>query len=104
MATAPTSQDADLRTQNHILRRLLDVSLVLNSNFALQPLLKYIMDAASEITNSEAASILLIDKRTNELYFIASNSPSDQRMLHIPVPMEGSIAGTIVRENRSITI
>jgi len=90
--------------QVQILRRLLDAGLVLNSNFALEPLLMYIMDAASEITNAEAASILLIDKRTNELYFVASNTPNEGRLSHIPIPLDDSIAGTIVLENRSIII
>ncbi len=104
MTTASTTQTLNYQKQNHILKRLLDVSLVLNSNFALEPLLKYIMDAASEITASEAASILLIDKRTNELYFVASNTANANKMSHIPVPLENSIAGTIVVENRSIII
>ncbi len=106
MTTAPATQSqvADLQKQTHILTRLLDVSLVLNSNFELEPLLKYILDAASEITHSQSASILLIDKRTNELYFIASNTTDQDRMSHIPVPLDNSIAGTIVTENRSIVI
>lgn len=104
MTTASVPPATDLQKQNQILKRLLDVSLVLNSNFAIDPLLTYIMEAASEITGSEAASILLIDKRTNELYFVATNTPNANTMLGIPVPLENSVAGSIVRENRSIII
>jgi len=92
-------------TQNHILKRLLEVSLVLNSSLAIEPLLRYIMDSASEITDSEAASILLIDRHTNELYFAATNTPgAEQQMAHIPVPLDNSIAGTVIRENKAVII
>ncbi len=92
-------------TQNRILKRLLEVSLVLNSSLAIEPLLRYIMDSASEITDSEAASILLIDRHTHELYFAATNTPgAEQQMAHIPVPIDNSIAGTVIRENRAVII
>ncbi len=89
-----------------VLNRLLEVSLILNSNLALDPLLDYIMEATCEITRAEAASIMLYDQKTDELHFVASNSPGTdkKKLAEIPVPMEGSIAGQIVRENRSIVI
>jgi signal transduction histidine kinase len=102
--TIDMSQGA-VSTQNRILRRLLDVSLVLNSSLAIEPLLRYIMDSASEITNSQAASILLIDRHTNELYFAATNTPgAEQQMAHIPVPLDNSIAGTVIRDNKAVII
>lgn len=94
----------DPRLENEILKRLLDVSLVLNSNFDLETLLGYIMEAAAEITHSEAASILLVDPRTNELYFISSNTENVSQLRRILVPMEDSIAGAIVRTNKPIVI
>lgn len=95
-----------LQRRNAILSRLLEVSLILNSNMALKPLLTYIMEAACEITESEAASILLYDRNTDELRFVASNTPGANidEMLKIAVPMQGSIAGQIARENRHIVI
>jgi signal transduction histidine kinase len=96
----------ELQRRNTILRRLLDVSLILNANLELQPLLRFIMDAVCEITNAEACSILLYNAKLNELRFVASNSPGvDIRQLSkIPVPMEGSIAGQIASENVPIVI
>src|SRR5436189_5542352 len=86
------------------LNRMVQVSLVMNSTLKLQPLLEYIMDAATEITNAEAASILLMDKNTNELRFTAATGPEAEDLLGIVVPLEGSIAGTIISENRAIII
>ncbi len=103
-----TSQgrDQELQRRNSLLGRLLEVSLILNSNLALDLLLDFIMKATCEITGSEAASIMLYDRNTDELRFVASNSPGSDitEMAKIPVPMTSSIGGQIVRENRPITI
>jgi signal transduction histidine kinase len=99
-------QLTDAQQQNRLLARLLEVSLILNSNLAIAPLLGFIMDATCETTQCEASSILLYNRNSDELRFVASNSPGTDpaEMASIPVPMEGSIAGQIVRENRSIVI
>ena len=68
-------QSTDLQRRNAILTRMLEVSLVLNSNLALKPLLTYIMEEACAITEAEAASVLLYDRKTDELRFVASMSP-----------------------------
>jgi len=97
---------AVLQRSNRIYARLLEVSLILNTNLAIRPILNSIMEAACEITNSEAASILLYNPNTDELRFVASTTPGIdvEEMLRIPVPMQGSIAGQIARENRPIII
>jgi signal transduction histidine kinase len=103
---ATQEQVIDLQRQNAVLNRLLDVSLILNSNLAIKPLLGFIMEATCEITSSEAASIMLYDRNADQLRFVAANSPGTDmaKLTAIPVPMEGSIGGQIVRENRSIMI
>src|SRR5258707_995565 len=99
-------QTVNLQKQVNVLARLLEVSLILNSNLALAPLLRFIMEAACEITQSEASSILLYSETTDELRFVASNSPGtpQEQMAEIAVPMDGSIAGQIVRDKKPIVI
>jgi signal transduction histidine kinase len=72
----------------------------------LAPLLDFIMEATNEITFAEAASILLYDQKTDELHFAASNTPNadSKKLAEIPVPMDGSIAGQVIRENRAIIV
>ncbi len=96
----------DLAHQNAILQRLLEISLALNGTFALKPLLNEILTAACEIVNSEAASLLLYITNTDELRFVASNTPGEnhETLMRTPVPAEGSVAGQIARENRPIII
>src|SRR5689334_24566979 len=101
-----STQNTNLQDSIKVLNRLLDVSLILNSNLALEPLLDHILTATCEITRAGAASIMLYDQKMDELRIVASNSPGiDKRKLaEIPVPMEGSIGGQIVRENHFIVI
>lgn len=96
----------DLARQNAIFQRLLEISLALNSTLTLKPLLDEILTAACEIVNAEAASLLLYVANTNELRFVASNTPSENHevLLRTPVPLYGSVAGQIARENRPIVI
>lgn len=96
----------DSQRRSTTLRRLLEISLLLNSNQNIDSMLKEIMDAVCEITNAEASSILLYDRNADELHFAASNTPDTNigELSTIPVPMEGSIAGQIVRENRVMVI
>jgi signal transduction histidine kinase len=103
---ADTANERELKRRCDALSRLLEVSLVLNTDLSLEPILKFIMEAACEITGAQAASILLYDRNTDALRFAASNSLGIdvEEMLRIPVPMEGSIAGQIVREDRAILI
>jgi signal transduction histidine kinase len=86
-----------------ILTRLTEISASLNSNLKLKPLLSIIMEAAAEIVDAEAASVLLWDAKANELRF-ASTTTDSQTLIGSTVPLEGSIAGTVMRENRVVVV
>ncbi|HEX3051668.1 MAG TPA: GAF domain-containing protein, partial [Aggregatilineaceae bacterium] len=96
------AQEKEIRRLN----RLVEASLVINSTLDLRVLLELIMDHAAEITGAESASIMLYDRNSNELHFVAStsSSPVAKDLLKIPVPLDGSLAGTILRENRAIVL
>src|SRR3990172_7888357 len=57
----------------HHLERLLEVSRTLSSTHDLPQLLQSVVDSAAELTQSEAASILLYDPSAGELRFEASS-------------------------------
>lgn len=95
---------AQLEHRIEMLNRLVEVSTRLNSTVHLDELLRYIMDAAAEITNSEAASVLLWNQNTRELVFVATTTDSPIDVLGKPVPLEGSIAGTIMREREIVQV
>jgi len=75
--------------------RLMEISRQLNSTLDLGALLSRIVDAATELTATEQASILLLDPATGELRFEAASNLTGSSMAAIPVPMEGSLAGWV---------
>lgn len=81
-------------------RRLIEISRDLASTLELDPLLTRIVEAARDITDAEAASILLYDQAGRQLYFqVATNM--DPMMRGLAVPMD-SIAGWIVTNRKSV--
>jgi signal transduction histidine kinase len=102
--TPPEANLSGLEYKLNALNRLVEVSLVMNSTLKLQPLLQYIMESATEITGAEAASILLVDRNTGELRFAAATGSASKNLIGMIVPIEGSIAGAIIMENRALII
>ena len=86
---------------NH-LQRLLEISRNLGSTHRLDELLSMVMDVATDLTNTETASILLVDGSTGQLHFVASTSGVVPK--NTLVPLENSIAGWVVRNGRSLIL
>ncbi|MCL4247622.1 MAG: GAF domain-containing sensor histidine kinase [Anaerolineae bacterium] len=76
--------------------RILEISQELAVMFDHQALLRVIVNAASELTDSEASSILLLDSATGELRFEMASNMVSSDLTNIVVPIEGSIAGWVV--------
>ncbi len=87
------------------LERIVEISRILSSTLELQPLLRKITQVATELTNTEACSILLYDKASGELRFTpATISTSPEKLLNVAVPLDNSIAGWVFRKVRPILI
>ncbi len=86
------------------LERLVEVSLTLNSTQNLDELLQSIIQTATEILECEAASILLHDEKRNRLFFAAATGSDPKKLAQIPVPLDGSLAGNIFRDDKTIIL
>lgn len=95
---------AQLERKVQVYARLSEISTILNSTLKLKPLLNVLVDAAAEIVEAESASVLLWDARKNELRFAATTSSSRMGLTGQLVPIENSIVGTVMRENRVIAV
>jgi signal transduction histidine kinase len=84
--------------------RLMEISQQLNATLDLGTLLNRIIKAATELTDTEGASILLIDQATGELRFEAASAMSSGAMEAIVVPMEGSLAGWVVQNGQPVLV
>ncbi len=84
------------------LERLIEIGRTLNSTLNLRPLLNRIVQAAQELSQSEACSILLLDRRSGQLRFEAATDLPGVRF--ITVPLEGSIAGWVVQTGEPLVV
>ncbi len=86
------------------LERIVKVSQILNSTLSVEPLLQIIIQAATELTNTEACSIMLIDKNTGELRFAEATGGATEALKKVSVPLDNSIGGWVVRMDRPLLI
>jgi signal transduction histidine kinase len=98
----PTSLNPD--TMRRQFSQLVEISVTLNSTLDPDQLLRFIIKTAADLLNCEAASILLFDEKRQELFFATASDDDLTQLAQIPVPLEGSLAGTIFCENRPLVI
>jgi signal transduction histidine kinase len=85
-------------------RRLIAIARDLASTLDLDVLLNRIIRAAADITEAEAASILLYDDAARQLNFQVTTNLDLQTMRGLIVPLDGSIAGWIVTNREPVRI
>jgi signal transduction histidine kinase len=86
------------------LERLLTVTHELGSATAIEDLLQRLTAAASELTNSEGASLLEFDETLNSLHFVAAPWLREQPLKDVAVPLDASIAGWVFGNNEPLAI
>ncbi|NUM43622.1 MAG: GAF domain-containing sensor histidine kinase [Anaerolineales bacterium] len=84
-------------------RRLVELSRDVASTLELDALLNRIVTAAKEISESEAASILLYEESLKQLFFQASTNLDSPMMGGLRVPLD-SIAGWIINNKKPLVI
>ncbi len=84
--------------------RLMELSRSLISTLDIGILLEQIVLAAVELTETEASSILLLDKLTGTLRFEAAIDPQGVSLASMDVPLKGSIAGWVVTHGEPLVI
>jgi len=102
VSTSEPLREELMRLRDMVIQRskLLEISVTLNSTLELDTLLQFIINSAADLMDSEGASILLVDENTKDLYFAAATGADPEELRTIPVPLYGSIAGTIFREDK----
>ncbi|HLB63773.1 MAG TPA: ATP-binding protein [Anaerolineales bacterium] len=88
----------------HRYARLLEVVTGLASTFDLEILLQRTVDAAQELTDSEATSLLLYDPKAHQLYFEAASNLNPGGLGHQAVPAENSIAGWVFTRREPLLV
>lgn len=96
-------ENEQLKKKIKVMTTLAEINQFLNSRVHLEPLLQHIMDVAVEITECEAASVLLWNAKSHQLFFAASTSDTSGSLIGKPVPMD-SIAGTVLMQNKIVQV
>jgi len=86
------------------LERLMEISHGLASTLDLGRLLRKIVDAARELTDTEASSILLFDSASGELRFEATTNLRVGDLEGVAVPLQNSIAGWVVTHAQPLVV
>jgi signal transduction histidine kinase len=109
--TQPLTESGRLRRSVSILERrtqqltrILEINQQMTSTLELEPLLQQIIRAATELTDTEGASIMLYDEKAAELRFAAVTGKNAEELSKMRVPVEGSIAGTIWKTGQPMLI
>ena len=96
--------EGEASRQINRLRRLVEISRVLSSTLQVEPLLAAIIDTAAELTDTEASSIFSLEPGSQELRFAAASGAKRDQLKDIAVPLEGSIAGWVVRHGQAVIL
>jgi signal transduction histidine kinase len=101
---AAQTEVADLRRMVVQLSRLVEISVTLNSTLDRETLLRFIAASAADVLEAEMAVILLVDPNTRALQAVAAAGPTPPPASSADIPQEGSIAGTVLREQRPLIL
>lgn len=94
--------------KNHLLdryQRLVEIARDLASTLNLDALLTRIVNVAVELSGCEAASILLYDEKSDQLFFHTSSNMDKLPMMRgMRVPGEGSLAGWVIANRKVVAV
>ncbi|MDR0644716.1 MAG: sigma 54-interacting transcriptional regulator [Treponema sp.] len=94
-------QTVDIRKFN----TLVDFNTRINSSIQdLTSLLTEIIDSAAKLCDAEASSLLLLDKKTNLLYFEVALGPKGTEVKRFQLDKNEGIAGWVIKHNEPVVL
>jgi GAF domain-containing protein len=93
-------------TQDEVtaLRRIIEITGLLNSTLDLDQLLSQIMSAASELTGAETSSLLLVEPESGDLTIFVATGESGAQVERRSVPAHQGIAGWVVDNGEAAVV
>lgn len=89
---------------NFLLSEMIKVSKMINSTLDLNSLLESIMDSAKIVLKAEASSLMLIDRKTNELFFNIISGEKERDLKEIRIPIGVGIAGIVAETCKPLVV
>jgi len=83
---------------------LLQANRIISSKLEVNEVLLTVLKLATEVVRAEASSILLLDEKTNELYFDVALGTASDSVKQIRLKMGEGIAGWVAKENKPLIV
>jgi GAF domain-containing protein len=89
---------ADASTHDEVaaLKRIIEITGLLNTTLDLDELLQKIMTSAAELLDAETSSLLLVDEESGDLDITTATGESGEQITRRKVPAHQGIAGWVV--------
>ncbi|MCK5251157.1 MAG: GAF domain-containing protein, partial [Spirochaetaceae bacterium] len=95
----------EVRNEVRRLETLIEINALINSQFRdVRVLLSRIMESAEKLIGSDASSLLLVDKGTNQLYFEIALGDKGEDVKKYTLGMGEGIAGWVAQNDRSLVV
>lgn len=92
------------RTDDASFERLKEISTWVSSINDLDRLLALITETAKKVMNTKASSLLLLDKKTNKLYFKVATGESKEKVKDFEINIGQGIAGLVAQTGEPLLI
>jgi len=90
---------ADVNREVAALKRIIEITGLLNSTLDLDELLQQIMVSAAELLEAETSSLFLVDVESGDLDITTATGESGEEITRRQVPAHQGIAGWVVDNN-----
>ncbi|MEW6608404.1 MAG: ATP-binding protein [bacterium] len=95
------TKNTDLTKKVSELTVLTKTSSIINSTLDLQKLLKIVMKLVTKVLQVESSSLMLLDKRKNELIFEVALGEKSKEVKKITFPADKGVAGWVLKNQKS---
>jgi GAF domain-containing protein len=96
--------DGNGRDEAAALRRIIEITGLLNSTLDLDELLERIITAAAELLDAETSSLFLVDEASGDLDITSATGESGERITRRRVPAHQGIAGWVVDNGEAAVV
>jgi PAS domain S-box-containing protein len=83
---------------------LLQANRILSSKLDVKDVLQAVMELATKVVKAEASSLLLLDERTNELYFDVALGSAKDSVKQIRLKVGEGLAGWVAKQKQPIIV
>lgn len=94
--------DANERANQFKLLR--EIGTVINSTLKEDEIMKRTIESITELLNSESGSLLLLDEKTQELYFDVAHGEKGEEVKRIRLKLGEGIAGWVAKEGKPLIV